>query len=77
LQAVEAARGSQERQHAVEDPHVLRLASIHAHADVAAAIETDLVPAARHVEHHLHQLSQDAGLCGTRNHAHVEYSVRR
>jgi len=77
LQAVEAARGSQQRQHAVEDPHVLRLAPIHPYADVAAAIETDLVPAARHVEHHFHQLRQDASLAGPRNHAHIEHSVRR
>ena len=36
-------------QRTVEDSHVLRLAPIHAHADVTATVEVELVPAARHV----------------------------
>jgi len=77
LQAVQTSRRHQERQHTGEDSHVLGLSAIDAHAHVPAAIDGDLFPATRRVQHHLYELRQNAGRRRSRNHADVEEAVRR
>jgi len=75
LQPVEGSRGRQERQRARENPDVLGLAPIHSHAHCTAAVDGELVACARRVDHHLHQLREDARRRGARDHAHVEEAV--
>src|SRR5262249_61064498 len=75
LQPFEASRWHQHRERARQNAHLLGPAPIDAHANVTAAVESDLVAASRHVDRQLEELGQDTRPRGPGNHAHVEEAV--
>src|SRR5262249_45741716 len=77
LQPFETSRWHQQRKRARQNAHLLGPAPIDPHVNVTAAVESDLVTAARQVNRQLEELGQHTCPRGPGNHAHVEEAVHR